>query len=284
MSGEVIGVSEFLSRTIDTSKHLKSYQKSSLNKRRIRGGVSKEEYEKMFGHHNRRKQPSFMQKNDSFSSIGWGVGKKKLITLPALSDQSKNALKKRKSVEETAAKVYLNSPMKLNDDCLNSQESPQGMDRKPSFNNRDFVKQIDREYSSTGASGFLRMNGSFSNHVDKKLNLQPDLYHSLNMISQKDAIFRKFANSVHNFSYDARDSRSTTLGNTGSENMTGASSKLKRMYNKCERHENWKKFQAKRYPKSNFTNHKNVVSTLPVLKSHKEKILVPKRTSVIRRR
>ncbi|CAI2376678.1 unnamed protein product [Moneuplotes crassus] len=267
----------FHNKTLEGPSLLKFDQNSS--RKRIKGGVSGAEFEKLYGHISVTKQPSFMERKDSYRGIGWGVLNSKLTTLPAISDNLKRFLKHRKSEEESVTQNYLNSPIKLENRGIAPQESHQSMSRKPSLNNRDFVKQIDKEYKSTGASGFLRLNGSFSNHVDKKLQLKPDLYHSLNMMSQKKAIFRKFNNSVNALSKNAGDTKSSHFTKTNSDNMAlGGSSKVMMMYNRCEKHENWKKFQIKRSQHNLSLRHSQVTSTLPALKFQKEKLFKPKKT------
>ena len=177
----------FKTKTIESPNLLR---KSVDNQhRRMKGGVASSDFEMLFGNNQVQNQPNFTQKRDSYRSIGWGVSNMKLLRLPSLAEKFKN-MKKTKSSMENHNKSWLNSNLKIGEHSLLSGNSSSGLKREPSLNTRDFMKQMDKEYSSTGAGGFLGLNGSFSNHIDRKLQLKPDLYHSMNMLGQKNVIMK----------------------------------------------------------------------------------------------
>ena len=135
-------------------------------------------------------------------------------------------------------------------------------------NRKSFVSQIDSEYKSTGAWGFLRLNGLFSNHVNKKLNVDSDVYHSMNMLGQKRTILNKLRSSIANntLTTDKIDKlNNSNMNKSQSDPIQGKiidnyerrafdnisieseKNRMILMYNRCAKHENWKHFQTKRY-------------------------------------
>jgi hypothetical protein len=162
--------------------------------RRGRGGMSTQEYEDLHGNNAVNNKPNFSENRNYYRSIGWGVDKPNLVNLPALSEKLKEQFERRASLEREN-KSQINSPMKVLTQNFSEITSPV-KSLEGSQERRAFVKQIDREYTSTGASGFLKLNGLFSNHVDKKLHVNPDLYHSMNMMSQKRTILNKLRKSI----------------------------------------------------------------------------------------
>ena len=134
----------------------------------------------------------------------------------------------------------------------------------------------------------------FSKHVDSKLNLDPDLYHSMNMLSQKHTIMNKLRKSLvnpnsskkHNKSLLANNSKvksiispvqNTTIDNAELNTMDNTSNNsdvngTTLMYGRCSKHENWKDFQIKRCVKNYKSRFGVSKSTLPVLKFQKEQL------------
>lgn len=170
--------------------------------KRIRGGVSASEYEQLFGNNTITKQPNFSESRSHYKSIGWGVTNAKLINLPLLNPKLQSQFDRRSSLERKEVIEIDSSQNLLEDESNNNlnQTSP-FKSRKPSVEQRSFLDQINNEYSTTGKCGFLRMNGLFSKHVDKKLHVDSDLYHSMNMVSQKHLVLTKLRKSIANQNY-----------------------------------------------------------------------------------
>lgn len=114
----------------------------------------------------------------------------------------------------------------------------------------------------------------FSNHVNKKLNVDSDIYYSMNMLGQKRTILNKLrasiANgtlatnkieklSISNLNKSHGDSvQAKTIDRNDRQSVDNASinsdnNRVVLMYNRCSKLENWKDFQTKRY-----INHKQI--------------------------
>ena len=185
-----------------------------------------------------------------------------------------------------------------NHNHLLTEIPPRCISQEPCIDKKEFSKQIDKEYTSTGAHGFLRLTGLFSDHVNKKLNLDSDYYHSMNMLSQKRTIINKLAKTVHrensidlrnqshhksidvdpNFTMDKADLKTT-------DNTSSSSDRYKSMlmYKRCSKLEDWKDFQTKKSINKFDVVRPSLVSTLPVLKFHKPKIFKARRSPQGRR-
>lgn len=174
-----------------------------------------------------------------------------------------------------------------------SEPQANNISREPSIDKREFLKQIDKEYSTTGAGGFLRLNGLFSSHVNKKLNLDSEFYHSMNMLSQKRTILNKLRKSIANVPNLQREKSldlgekspkmfieknpNHTMDNAERRTMDSTSvnsnkNKSMLMYKRCSKLENWKDFQTKRSLNQFDNSQHSIASTLPVLKFHKQKL------------
>ena len=57
-----------------------------------------------------------------------------------------------------------------------------------SARDRHHIKAIDREHTSSGRHGFLRLNGFFSAHIDRKLEIDCDTFHAMNHLHQRKAV------------------------------------------------------------------------------------------------
>jgi ribosomal protein L29 len=195
------------------------------------------------------------------------------------------------SIDRKSSELKSNSLNKYNHN--QSELESHNISREPSIDKREFLKQIDKEYSSTGAGGFLRLNGLFSSHVNKKLNLDSEFYHSMNMLSQKRTILNKLRKSIANVPTLQREKSldiaegsprmfieknpNHTMDNADRKTMDSTSinsskNKSTLMYKRCSKLENWKDFQTKRSPNQFDHSHHSVASTLPVLKFHKQKL------------
>ena len=54
--------------------------------------------------------------------------------------------------------------------------------------NRPVSKYMDASSSACGQAGFLNMNGNFSSHLDRKLEMNSDAYHAMNHQHQRKAV------------------------------------------------------------------------------------------------
>lgn len=149
------------------------------------------------------------------------------------------------------------------------------------------------------------MNGLFSNYLNKKLHVDSDVYHSMNMLGQKRTILNKLRKSLANAPPILKNTidldhpvHSRSINEVVKQNSvdnadyrtvddTSLNSDHNRsliMYGRCSKYEKWKEFQTGRYLKNRkvlehrsfstepFTSNFASKSTLPVLKYHKEKL------------
>ena len=164
--------------------------------------------------------------------------------------------------------------------------------RVSSMERRPFLNLIDKEYHSTGAQGFLRLNGLFSKHIDDKYGIDSDLYHSMNMVSQKHTILNRLRKSIAEVIPKKRKTivaqsspnksmsdgiQNSTIDNAEKNTMDNTSKNsdfndTTLMYGRCSKLEKWKNFQEKRGLSNNKSRYMHSKSTLPVLKYHKDKI------------
>ena len=69
--------------------------------RRLRGGMSTQEYEEMHGSVTKNKQPSFAEEGrNHFRSIGWGVNNPKLINFSAIKEKFNQSLSRKISLQK----------------------------------------------------------------------------------------------------------------------------------------------------------------------------------------
>lgn len=225
----------------------------------------------------RRSNQIFLQIRNHYRSIGWGVENSKLLNTPLVDHKMFSHYDRRSSLERTLNTDF-ESPIKEQMSFNSTTNSPNntkyssfGKSEKinpPSPNKNSFVNQIDTEYKSTGAHGFLRLNGMFSNHVNRKLNIDSDVYYSMNMLGQKQTVLNKLRASIANGTLTTN--KIEKLNNSAvnkshgdslqakmidknerraADNMSMSSDKNRvvLMYNRCSKLENWKEFQTKRY-------------------------------------
>jgi len=270
--------------------------------------MSNHEYEQLHGNNQVSNQPNFSEKRGSYLSIGWGVTNNKFLEsiLPNVNPSHNMNTGRGSSLEHHRYSVA-NSPTKVDNYSIDYSLSP-NRERENSQNRNSFLKQIDQEYSSTGASGFLKLNGLFSSHLNKKLNLDSEVYHSMNMVGQKRTILNKMRKSladsptkakkvegldtsIHNKSM-INNAHGRTVDNADRRTMDNSTldSDLHKsvMYGRCSKLEKWKQFQTSRYLKNSkakinnsygtgsLLSRLNSKSTLPVIKFAKNRVLPAK--------
>jgi hypothetical protein len=115
------------------------------------------------------KNPSFMDKNPRFGSIGWGI-QREVAPLTNKHNHSINYTETARNLPDSS--LLFSKLVEKSSNPIISQD-------------RFHIRKYDNSYSTIGTCGFLNMSGNFAGHVDKTLHMQSKPFFNMNMSYQR---------------------------------------------------------------------------------------------------